>query len=114
MTSVSVSVTKRVAFLDQLLLQRQIIFDDAVVHHDDVAVAIAMRMRVLFGGAAVRRPARVADAVGAVHRIQAQHVFQIAQLARRAAHAQAVALLEHGDARPNRSRDIPAASGRPE
>ena len=38
MTSVSVSVTKVWPSFCQLLLQRQIVFDDAVVHHDDVAV----------------------------------------------------------------------------
>ena len=83
-----------VAFGDQLALQRQIIFDDAVVHHHDVAVAIAMRMRVFLGGAAVRRPARVADAVEALHRIQLQHFFQVAQLAGGAPHRQA-AVFEH-------------------
>ena len=53
----------------KLLLERQIVLDDAVVHHHDVAGAVAMRVRVLFGGRAVRGPARVADAVGAVERI---------------------------------------------
>jgi len=31
------------AFFDQLLLQRKVVFDDAVVDYDDIAVAIAMR-----------------------------------------------------------------------
>ena len=52
-----------VALFFQLALQLDIIFDDAVVHHHDVARAVAMRVRVFLGRAAVRGPARVADAV---------------------------------------------------
>ena len=52
-----------VAFFDQLFLEAEIVFDDAVVHDDDFAGAIAMRMGIFFGGAAVRGPAGVADAV---------------------------------------------------
>ena len=59
---------ERVPFLLQLLLQIEVVLDDAVVDDDDAAGAVAMRMRVLFGRAAVRRPARVADAVLAVDR----------------------------------------------
>ena len=55
-----------VAFALQLFLQLEIIFDDAVVDDDDLAGAVAMRVRVFFGGTAVRGPAGVADAVGAV------------------------------------------------
>ena len=73
-----------VPFLLQLLLEDEIVLDDAVVNHDDVAFAIAMRMRVLLGGTAVRRPARVPDAVGAVERAVADRLFQVAQFARRA------------------------------
>ena len=57
-----------VAFLDELLLQGEVVFDDAVVHDDDLAGAVAMGVRVLFGGAAVGGPAGVTDAVGAVER----------------------------------------------
>ena len=54
---------ERVALPLQLLLQIEIVLDDAVVHDDDLAGAVAVRMGVLLGRAAVRRPARVADAV---------------------------------------------------
>ena len=97
----------------KLVLERQIILDDAVVHHHDVAVAIAMRMRVFLGGPAVRGPARVADAVGALDRIQPQRVFQVAQLARRGA-PRGTSPSSSTASRPNRSRGTPAASGRPE
>jgi hypothetical protein len=59
----------------------EIVFDDAVVNDDDVAGAIAMWMGVLFGGPAVGGPARVADAVSAVERAQADDLFEVAQFA---------------------------------
>ena len=99
MTSVSVSVTNLWPSILKLLLERQIILDDAVVHHHDVALAIAMRMRVLFGGTAVRGPARVADAVTAVHRILPDGLFQVAQLAGGAAHAERIVIAINRDAR---------------
>ena len=39
-----------------------------------------MRVRVLFRWPPVRRPARVADAVGAVERMLAQNFFQVGEL----------------------------------
>ncbi len=79
-----------VAFLLQLLLEREIVFDDAVVHHDDIALAIAVRVRILFGGTPVGCPARVADAEGAIDRVHADGLFQIAQLALGAADCQLI------------------------
>ena len=58
-----------VALRLQLLLQLEVVLDDAVVHDDDAAGAVAVRMRVFLGGAAVRGPARVADAVEPVDRL---------------------------------------------
>ena len=55
-----------VAFCDEFVLQLQIIFDDAVVYNDDFAGAVAVRVRVFFGWAAVSGPACVADSVNAV------------------------------------------------
>jgi hypothetical protein len=63
----------------QAMLQVEVILDDAVVHHHHIAVAIAMRMGVLFGRTAVSRPARVADAEGTVHRAEPDGIFQVAQ-----------------------------------
>ena len=87
-----------VAFLDQLPLQADVVLDDAVVHDDDLAGAVAMGMGVLFRRTAVRGPAGVADAVGAVERLQADDLFQVAQLALGAAHLQAFAVAGDGDA----------------
>ena len=54
---------EHVALPLQLLLQIEVVLDDAVVDDDDLAGAVAVRVRVLLGRPAVRRPARVADAV---------------------------------------------------
>ena len=51
-----------VAALGQPLLELAEVFDDAVVHERDHVVAADVRMRVLIGRRAVRRPARVAEA----------------------------------------------------
>ena len=67
-----------VAFGLQAVLQLQVVFDDAVVHHHHVAVAIAMRMGVLFGGPAVGGPAGVPDAERAIHRAEPDGIFQVA------------------------------------
>ena len=99
MTSVSVSVLKMWPSAMQFLFQGKIVFDDAVMHHHDVAVAIAMRMRVFFGGTPVRGPARVPDAIRASQRLIADGFFQIAQFSGRAPQFQAPVAVQHGDAR---------------
>src|ERR1019366_1987184 len=88
-----------VSFGDQLFLEREIVLDDAVVHHHDSAAAVAMRMGILFGGAAMRRPARVSDAVGAVERLEADHFFQLAYRALGPPDLQAFAVSRHRDSR---------------
>ena len=81
MTSVSVSVLKTWPSCCSCCLSGEVVFDDAVVHDDDVALAIAVRVGVLFGGAAVGGPAGVADAEGAIDRIHPDGLFEIAQFA---------------------------------
>ena len=56
-----------------------------------------MRMGVLFGGPAVRRPARVADAVRAVQRVHPDDFFQVAQFARSAANGELIVPIQHRD-----------------
>ena len=63
------------------LLQVEIVLDDAVVDDDDLAGAVAVRMGVFLGRPAVRRPARVADAVVAGERVGDDHVLEVRQLA---------------------------------
>ena len=83
--SVSVSVTNLWPCALQLLLQIEVVLDDAVVDDDDLAGAVAVRMGVLLGRPAVRRPARVADAVVAGDRIERDDVLEVRQLAGAAA-----------------------------
>ena len=66
-----------VALRDQLALQIKIVFNDAVVHDDDAPCAVAMGMRVLFRGPAMRGPARVPDAERALRGLLAQDFFKI-------------------------------------
>jgi len=86
-----------VAFFDQLFLEAEIVFDDAIVHHHDLPGAVAMRVRVFFGGTPVRGPTGMADAVSALERLDANGLFQVAQLAFRAPHLQLVAVARDCD-----------------
>jgi len=58
-----------VAVLDQLLLERVIIFDHAIVDESDLAARIEMGMRIFVVHLAMRGPAGVADAIGARGRL---------------------------------------------
>ena len=100
-----------VAFLDELFLQAKIVLDDAVVHDDDLAGAVAVRMGVFFRGTAVGGPAGVSNAVGAMQRLLPDGFFQIAQLAFGAANLEAVAVARLQRFLPNHSRDIRDAAG---
>ena len=71
-----------VALLLQLLLQIQVVLDDAVVHDDDLAGAVPVRVGVLLGGPSMGGPPGVSDAVGARQRMQGDHVFETRQLSR--------------------------------
>jgi hypothetical protein len=67
----------------QLALQIEVVLDDAVVDDDDAARAVAVGVGVLLGRPAVRRPARVADAVLAVERVGGEDLLEPRELARR-------------------------------
>ena len=79
----------------QLGTQFGVVLDDAVMHHGDARRAV--RMRVVLGRCAVRRPTGVADAGGAGQRRALQCRHQVAQLAFGAA-AVDVAVHQGGDA----------------
>ena len=68
------------------------------MNNHDFAGAVAVRVGVLFGGASVSGPAGVADAVSSVEGLEADDVFEIAELALRAADLQAFAIASDGDA----------------
>ena len=77
----SVSVTNVWPSCCSSLLQLEVVLDDAVVDDDDAAGAVAVRVRVLLGRPAVRRPARVADAVLARRAARGDDVLEPRQLA---------------------------------
>ena len=81
MISVSVSVLKTWPSCCSCCLSDQVVFDDAIVHHDDVALTIAVRVGVLLRGTSVGGPARVADAEGPIDGVHPDGFFQVAQLA---------------------------------
>ncbi len=84
---------------DERALELEIVFDDAVVHDDEGSGAVSVRVGVLLGGAAVRRPAGVADAVGAVDGIFGENLGEVAELARSTTDLERVAATSDGDAR---------------
>src|SRR5208283_177313 len=90
--------TELVALFDQLSLQADIVLDDAVMDDNDLSGAVAVRVGILLGRTPVCGPARVADAVGAVERLQADDLFQVAQLALGAPHLQAVTIAANRNA----------------
>ncbi len=51
------------AFPEQIFTQRLVVLDHAVVHEGELPALVEMRMRILVGRLAMRRPARVTDAV---------------------------------------------------
>jgi hypothetical protein len=81
-----------VALRLQLAFQLQVVFDDAVVNDDDLALAVAVWMRVLFSRPAVRRPSCVAEAVEAGQRIAGDDVLEVGQLAGTAPDVETVAV----------------------
>src|SRR5215218_4675734 len=68
------------------------------MNHDDASGAVAMRMCVLFSRAAVCGPACVADAVRAIKRIEANRLFQVAQLSFGAANLEIVSFIDDSNA----------------
>jgi hypothetical protein len=65
----------------QLLFQVKVVFDDAVVHNHDAACAVAVRMGILLGGAAMCRPSRVADAVQPFDGFHTNRLLEVGELA---------------------------------
>ena len=91
----SVSLSNLAPLLASSLAQFAEILDDAVMHDRDLVGG--MRMRVVFGRLAMRRPAGVADADVAVQRLAVEPVFEVLQFAF-GAPARQRAVLERRDA----------------
>jgi hypothetical protein len=94
-----------VAELAQAIALLLVVLDDAVVHQREFAVA-HVRMRVAFGDAAVRGPARVADAQarGEVFGLRGRFHLRDAPGAAHAAHVAGFASTPRCP--PSRTRDI--------
>ena len=66
---------------DELGLEACVVLDDAVVDNGNLAVVAHVRVRVLDGRSAVRGPAGVCDADGALWRVHLELVFKFLDLA---------------------------------
>jgi len=86
-----------VALALELELQIQVVFDDSVVDDDDLARAVAVRVSVFLGRAAVSGPAGVSHAVVAGEGRAADDALEIRELAGAASQSD-VTVLHHGDA----------------
>ncbi len=84
------------ALLFEFAAQLSKILDDAVVHHRELFGGV--RMGVVLGRPAMRRPAGVADADGAIERLAHEPGFEVFQLALGATPRE-LAAFERGDAR---------------
>ena len=87
-----------VALGGELFLEGEVVFDDAVVNDDEGAGAVAVRVRVLFGGASVGGPAGVADAEGAVDGVVGDYGLEVAELAGGAAELERAVAVDAGAA----------------
>ncbi len=70
-----------VAAGDEVMLEGEVVFDDAVVHDDEGAGAVAVGVGIFFCRSAVGGPAGVADAEGAVDGVGGEDGFEVAELA---------------------------------
>src|SRR5690348_13200293 len=89
---------KLVALALKLLFQFEVVLDDAVVHDDDLAGAVAMRVSIFFGGPAVSGPARVAYAENAIDRGLGDGFLEVAKFAGGATDLQRTIGSHDGDA----------------
>src|SRR5258708_461898 len=73
--------------IGELALERQIVFDDAVVNHGDLAGAIRMWVSVGLGRPAMGRPTRVPKAAKASEGLSAEKIVEVGELAHAARNA---------------------------
>jgi hypothetical protein len=83
---------------DELALEGEIVFDDAVVDDDEGSGAVAVGVGVLFGGTTVGGPAGVADAEGAVDGVGGDDGLKVAELAGGATEFEGGGASGYGDA----------------
>ena len=68
--------TKFVTASQKFFLNRQIVFDNAVVNDDEISRAVRVRMGVAVGGSPMRRPARVTNPDRAFRQIISELVLE--------------------------------------
>ena len=88
-----------VSFGYEFLLQFQVVLEYAVVHDQNIAGAIGVRVSVEVGRPAVRRPARMPDAAVAVRQAIPQFAAELGQLARRLVQLRHTGFVQHRDPR---------------
>ena len=95
----------RVGFSDELVplalqfvLQIEIVLDDSVVHDDNLAGAVPVRVGVLFGGPAMGGPPRMPDAIFTADRMAVDDVFEAREFAGASTQLN-LAVAYNGDAR---------------
>ena len=115
-TSVSVSLANSTPAVFQLVAQRREVLDDAVVDDGDLAGGVAVRVRIAVGGAAVGRPAGVAQAGAAGQRIR-RHLghrgLEVGQPTGATTHSEFAVTVDQGESRRSRSRGTPSGAARP-
>src|SRR5579862_995 len=88
-----------VAFFRKFLFQRDVVFNNAIVHHDHAAGAIAVRVGIFLRRSAVGSPAGMPDAIGAVERLEANNLLEIAQFPFGPAYLQTLAISANSNSR---------------
>jgi hypothetical protein len=92
------------------MLECKVVFYDPVMHDDDASGAVAVRVSIFFRGAAMGGPSGMANAKGALNGPFAEDLFEVAQLPRRAAQLQPIAISAYRNAR----RIVPAVFKAPQ
>ena len=72
---------ENVAFFHKVLFQSQIVFNNTIMNHHKMVMAVSMRMGISVGRLAVSSPAGMSNADMALERMLFQLVFQIHQAA---------------------------------
>jgi hypothetical protein len=88
-----------VAFFLQLFLEFEVVFDDSVVHDDDLPGAVSVGVSIFFSGAAMSGPAGVANAVSAFERRLGDDLFEVAKFSGSAPNLQFAGTVHHRDSR---------------
>ena len=90
---------KSVLLLSQPFFQLNVVLNDAVMHHHNLSSAITVWMGILFCRMSMRGPAGMSDSISPVQRVFPDHLFKVAELARRAPDLQAISISSYCNSR---------------